>query len=628
VSPNCGEGICDMSICKLRLRFIWMLPMALVIAMCMDCIGDELPSQIRLDVGASFEMAVKGLSKALVEDQRVASLLLLSGERISIYGARAGETVLRIWVGDVKHEVPIKVEAKPSPKEAPKAEAAAGEAAEEKQPVVEQPPIALPELKPPEVGEGRVEGAEAKLSVVIVPDTPTAMAGAEVWFRVAVSNVGDAAAQSVKASVQLPQRVELVVDSPKPKCDYDADSRKLTWQLGELKPGEESKLSFAVVLVQELAVKERLGFVAVVEHEGAPAKVASQPAEIEVVSAALSAVFAFPEAFVVRRPIGLPLLDVRHEEYQRAVDRLHGLGIVHGYPDHTFRPDKSVSRAEAVKMLVLTTDLKEQMDSVRIGYVLSAEAKVDVVVVNQKGKRIAHLVRGEQCKPMQYIVSWDGRADDGTWVEPGQYEVQVTATTGGGQHVTLSTAVRALPAVHRKVSGIPTFTDVHPADWFSGYVAEAQARKFVYGYPDGTFKPKRELTRAEAAALVVRALGLEESAKEAKDVPTPFEDDESIPRWARGYVVVAATEAPKSSGSLILGYPGKQFKPQRPISRAEAATMMTRFLDRDIERKITVVGAVAPGVKLNINGREIGSGQFKEELEIKPGINLISVMVH
>lgn len=616
---------------RLHSLCVWTLSMALVAAACVKCFGEELPKEIRLDVGTSFEMTVKGLNKALVEDQRIASLLLLSGERLSIHGVRAGETVLRIWIGDAKHEVPIKVEAKPAPKEAPKIETTAGEALKEQAPIGEQPPIVLPELKPPEggeeIGEARGEQAEAKLSVTLTPDTPTAMAGAEVWFKVTVSNIGDIAASGVRVSVPLPQDVELVLDSPNPKCDYDADSRRLTWKLGELKPAEESKLSFAVALSHGLAVKERLGFIATVEHEGAPAKVASQPVEIEIVSAALSAVFAFPDAFVVRRPIGLPLLDVRHEEYQKAVDRLHGLGIVHGYPDHTFRPDKPVSRAEATKMLLLTTDLKEHMDSVRIGYVLSTEAKVDVVVVNQKGKRIAHLVRGEQCKPMQYVISWDGRTDDGAWVEPGQYEVQVTATTGGGQQVTLSTTVRALPALHRKFAGIPTFTDVRPTDWFSGYIAEAQARKLVYGYPDGTFKPKRELTRAEAAALVVRALGLEESAKKAGDVPTPFEDDESIPKWARGYVVVAATEAPKASGSLIIGYPGKQFKPQRSISRAEAATMMTRFLDRDVERKIAVVGAVAPGVKLNINGKEIGSGQFKEELELKPGINLIAVMV-
>ncbi|MCS7252660.1 MAG: S-layer homology domain-containing protein [Armatimonadota bacterium] len=617
-----------MCICNMRMQGSLIFSMILLATTHLACLSEELPNEIKLDVGASAELTVKGLSKAIIEDTRVASLLPLSVERISIQGMRAGETTLRIWVGDVKYEVPVKVEAKPAPKETQK-EAPAGEQVA----VGDQPPIELPELKLPEddeqFGEATAVKAEKepKLSVAIAPNIPAAVAGAEVQLKVTVSNVGDVAARNIKAFVPLPGNVELVLDSPKPKCDYDAVLRRLVWRLDELKPGEKGELSFAVALSQELAIKERLGFIAMVECEGALAKVASQPAEVEIVSAALSTVFAFPEAFVVRRPIGLPLLDVRHEEYQKAVDRLQGLGIVHGYPDHTFRPDRPVTRAEATKMLVLTTDLKEHTDSVRIGYVLSAEAKVDVAVLDASGKRIAHLVRGERRKPMQYFLSWDGRADDGTWVEPGQYEIQVTATTDGGQQVTLSTTVRALPVAHRKIGGIPTFVDVRPTDWFSGYIAEAQARKLVYGYPDGSFKPKRDLTRAEAAALVVRALGLEENAAKAKDTLTPFEDDELIPAWARGYIVVAATEAPKASGNLILGYPGKHFKPQRPISRAEAATMMTRFLDRDVERKITVVGAVAPGIKLNINGREIGSGEFKHELELKPGVNLIAVMV-
>lgn len=590
-----------------------------------QCLAQELPSEIRLDVGTSVEVTVKGLIKALVEDPRIASLLLLSGERISVQGMRAGETVLHIWVGDKRQDVPIKIEAKPPAQEPPKGELKA-EAGEQQ---AELPELKLPELNlPKEVEELKGEPvAKPRLSISLSPNTPTAMAGAKVWFNLTVSNAGDVIARNITVSAWLPEGVKPDLDSLTKGGEYDAALRKLVWQMDELKAGEQKEISFAVALSQELAVKEHLAFIATVEHEGAEAKIASQPAEVEIVSAALSAVFAFPDAFVVRKPIGLPLLDVRHEEYQKAVDRLQGLGVVNGYPDHTFRPGKPITRAEATKMLVLTTDLKEQMDSVRIGYVLSAEAKVDVVVLNLKGERIAHLLRGERCKPMQYLISWDGRADDDTWVEPGQYEIQVTATTDGGQQVTLSTVVRALMLPHRKVAGVPTFNDVHPKDWFAGYIAEAQARKLVYGYPDGSFKPRRELTRSEAAALVVRALGLEERAIKAGDVPTPFEDDSLIPKWARGYVVVASTEAPRASGKLILGYPGKQFKPQRPISRAEAATMMTRFLDRDVEREITVVGMVAHGVKLNINGRDIGAGSFSERIDLKPGVNLITVTV-
>ncbi|MFA4015388.1 MAG: hypothetical protein RUDDFDWM_000468 [Candidatus Fervidibacterota bacterium] len=602
--------------------------MAILFSLCTAQL--ELPSEIRLNAGSSVELTVKGLRKAVVEDSRVASLLLLSGERISIQGVSAGETILRLWVGEEKYEVPVKVEAKPVEEERKEAQQK-----EETKEEALRPPIELPafpeetreegdKIKEPAVEDQK----ESALSIAIVADTPTAVAGAQVWLKVRLKNDG-ADVRGLVVTVSLPERVELVSDSPKPECDYDPALRKLTWRLKELKGGESCEFAFSVLLSRDLAPKERLGFIATAEYEGALVKLASEPATIEVVSAALSAIFVFPSSFVVKRSIGLPLLDVKYEEYQKVVDRLQGLGVVHGYPEHTFRPNRYVTRAEATKMLVLTTNLTEHMDSVRIGYVLSAEATVNIYVLDSQGKRVAHLLKDKRCKPMQYYVSWDGKADDGAWVEPGEYEIQVVAVSEGGGQITLSANVRALPLPHRKLAGIPTFVDISPKDWFAGYVAEAQARRLVYGYPDGSFKPKHNLTRAEAAAMIVRALGIEERVKEVKDTPTPFEDDEEIPKWARGYIVVATTEAPKASGKPIIGYVERRFKPRHFLSRAEAATIMARFLDRDVERKVVVVGAVAPGVKLNINGKVVGDekGTFAEELELKPGVNIITVMV-
>ncbi|HID08336.1 MAG TPA: hypothetical protein EYP10_14440, partial [Armatimonadetes bacterium] len=408
----------------------------------------------------------------------------------------------------------------------------------------------------------------------------------------------------------------------------DSTARTVAWRFAELNRGAQNETSFTAIIADRVSKGTHIGVVAIIECKGATVRLASEPAEVEVVSAILVAVFALPESFVVREPIGLPLLDVRHEEYQQAVDRLEGLGIVHGYPDRTYRPDKHILRAEATKMLVLTADLKEVMDSTRIGYILAARAKVDVAIYNADGKKVATLVNGERQEPTEHYLSWNGRADDGSWVEPGQYEVRVTAIGDAGEQMTLSTLIHALPVRHQKVEGAPTFKDVRPTDWYAGYIAEAEMRKYVRGYPDGSFRPKRPLNRAEAAAMIVRALGLEERALQASNVPTPFEDDSQIPAWARGYIVVAATEAPKARGKLILGYPGNSFKALRPLSRAEAAAMMTRFLDRDVERRIAIAGALAPGVKLTINGKTIESqtGTFREEVHIKPGVNIITVI--
>lgn len=47
-----------------------------------------------------------------------------------------------------------------------------------------------------------------------------------------------------------------------------------------------------------------------------------------------------------------------------------------------------------------------------------------------------------------------------------------------------------------------TFPDVPESSWFAEYVAKAQALGLIEGYPDGTFRPAQQITRAEAAKLI------------------------------------------------------------------------------------------------------------------------------
>lgn len=51
------------------------------------------------------------------------------------------------------------------------------------------------------------------------------------------------------------------------------------------------------------------------------------------------------------------------------------------------------------------------------------------------------------------------------------------------------------------------FTDVKTTDWFAPYVTAAKDNGLIEGYSDGSFKPENKITRAEACAIVNRALG-------------------------------------------------------------------------------------------------------------------------
>ena len=101
-------------------------------------------------------------------------------------------------------------------------------------------------------------------------------------------------------------------------------------------------------------------------------------------------------------------------------------------------------------------------------------------------------------------------------------------------------------------------------------VDRLSALSILKGYEDGTFKADKTITRAEFAAVVVRALGYEASAKAAmgasmyKDIPTG--------NWATGYVNVA------SGLKIINGVGNGNFAPDAPVKYEEAITMLVRAL--------------------------------------------------
>lgn len=109
----------------------------------------------------------------------------------------------------------------------------------------------------------------------------------------------------------------------------------------------------------------------------------------------------------------------------------------------------------------------------------------------------------------------------------------------------------------------PTFTDTS-GHWASTDIARAAQLQIIFGYPDGTFRPNAETTRAEFIAMLVRALGLE------ADSAVTFTDE--IPGWALPFISAAV------KAGLISGYNDGTFRPNQMITRAEMAVILARVL--------------------------------------------------
>lgn len=93
---------------------------------------------------------------------------------------------------------------------------------------------------------------------------------------------------------------------------------------------------------------------------------------------------------------------------------------------------------------------------------------------------------------------------------------------------------------------------------------------FITGYSADSedFKVEKNVKRSEFASMIVRAMGLEASAKALATIPTGFKDV-PVNHWANGYIAVA-----KQQG-FVNGYTDGTFRPDRQISYQDMATMLT-----------------------------------------------------
>lgn len=124
----------------------------------------------------------------------------------------------------------------------------------------------------------------------------------------------------------------------------------------------------------------------------------------------------------------------------------------------------------------------------------------------------------------------------------------------------------------------PAFTDISDPN-----VAESADLLRLLGIVNGTggtfFHPQGTLTRAEFCKMAVELVG--DGGKAASQMNRTIFRDVSSTHWARGYIHVAAqvSSGENARPALIRGDGAGYFRPNDPISYAEAVTILMRVLD-------------------------------------------------
>lgn len=102
--------------------------------------------------------------------------------------------------------------------------------------------------------------------------------------------------------------------------------------------------------------------------------------------------------------------------------------------------------------------------------------------------------------------------------------------------------------------------------WGGQYVTTLAERGIIGGFPDGTFKPNAEITRAQFAAIAVKAFNLPSgnSTRNFRDVPANY--------WGSPAIIAV------SNSGLVTGFPDGSFRPEEKITRAQALVILSKAL--------------------------------------------------
>jgi hypothetical protein len=152
---------------------------------------------------------------------------------------------------------------------------------------------------------------------------------------------------------------------------------------------------------------------------------------------------------------------------------LNDRGVIGGYPDGTYRPDNSTTRAQLVKVVVLA---------------------FNYTLINPPNPSFSDVPRTHPF--YTYIETAVANGLIGGYSD-GTFRPENNVTRGQIAKIVILATGYAL-----KNPSTPTFIDVVPAHTFFREIETASSHGIIGGYNDGTFRPDANATRGQIAKMV------------------------------------------------------------------------------------------------------------------------------
>lgn len=165
-----------------------------------------------------------------------------------------------------------------------------------------------------------------------------------------------------------------------------------------------------------------------------------------------------------------------------ALEYLKSKNVISGYQDGTFKPDQTINRAEALKMVMLA-----------IGEDLTSQATITFPDVHESDWFYTYIRKATEIK----IV--EGYQDGKFKPENNINLAESLKIIFLAFKVTLPTSITDNP-----------FADVDKALWYAPYADYGKVKQLVWVLDDGKFHADRDITRADFAEIIYRMMYIKE----------------------------------------------------------------------------------------------------------------------